>query len=63
MPVLKNRYTPIIGVCGALALLIAGGHFVPTPSEALPVRISMRNKGGNVVFTHARHYSDRKSVV
>ncbi|AMD92913.1 cytochrome c3 family protein [Desulfomicrobium orale] len=55
MPVLKNRYTPIIGVCGALALLIAGGHFIPTPSEALPVRISMRNKGGNVVFTHARH--------
>jgi hypothetical protein len=52
---LKNRYAPIIGVCGALALLIIGGQFMPAPSDALPVRIAMQNQGGNVVFTHSRH--------
>jgi hypothetical protein len=52
---LKNRYAPIIVVCGLLVLLIIGGQIVPAPSEELPVRLSMQNKGGHVLFTHARH--------
>ncbi|NCC24120.1 MAG: cytochrome C [Deltaproteobacteria bacterium] len=52
---LKNRYTPIIIVCGILALLIVGGQIVPVTSEELPVRLSLQNKGGRVVFTHSRH--------
>lgn len=52
---MKNRYAPIIIVCGLLVLLIIVGQFVPAPSEELPTRIRLENKGGEVVFTHSRH--------
>jgi hypothetical protein len=52
---LKNRYVPITIVCGMLALLALGGQFAPAPSEELPVRLRMDNKGGDVVFAHSRH--------
>jgi len=53
--VLKKRYVPITIVCGMLALLALGGQFAPAPSEELPVRLRLDNKGGDVVFTHSRH--------
>ncbi len=52
---LKKPYVPISIVCGMLALLAVGVQFVPAPSEELPVRLRMDNKGGDVVFAHARH--------
>lgn len=52
---MKKRYVPITVVCGILALLAVGGLFAPVPSEELPVRLRMDNKGGDVVFTHSRH--------
>lgn len=52
---MKNRYAPILIVCGMLVLLIVGGQFAPAPSEELPVRLSMKNKGGQIVFAHAKH--------
>jgi hypothetical protein len=53
--VLKNRYAPIIVVCGLLVLVIIGGLIVPAPSKELPVRLSMANQGGHIVFTHQKH--------
>jgi hypothetical protein len=43
-----------------LANLALGGQFAPAPSEELPVRLRLDNKGGDVVFTHSRHvdYTD-----
>ena len=52
---MKKRYVPITIVCGMLALLALGGQFAPAPSEELPVRLRMDNKGGDVVFAHSRH--------
>jgi hypothetical protein len=52
---LKKRYVPISIVCGILALLALGSQFAPAPSEELPVRLRLDNKGGDVVFTHSRH--------
>lgn len=52
---MKKRYVPITIVCGLLATLAIGGQFAPAPSEELPVRLRLDNKGGDVVFTHARH--------
>ena len=52
---LKKRYVPITIVCGMLAILALGGQFAPAPSEELPVRLRLDNKGGDVVFTHSRH--------
>lgn len=59
---MKKRYAPIAVVCGMLALLLLGGQLSPAPSQEPPVRLRLDNKGGDVVFTHARHvkYVDAK---
>ncbi|GAB1410446.1 cytochrome c3 family protein [Desulfovibrionales bacterium] len=59
---MKKRYTPIIVVCGLLVLLIIGGQFTPAPSEELPIRLSLQNKGGHVVFTHSKHVEYAKEM-
>jgi hypothetical protein len=52
---LNRRYFPITIVCGIFVLVLVGNFARQAPSNELPVRLRLENKGGSVVFTHGRH--------
>ncbi len=52
---MNKRYLPIGMVCGLLVLVLVGNFARQAPSNELPVRVRLENKGGSVIFTHIRH--------
>ena len=52
---MRKRFLPITVLTVVLAAVAVGGYLMPRPSQALPVRLLLANKGGNVIFTHQKH--------
>jgi hypothetical protein len=59
---LNKRYLPIGIVCGVFVLVLVGNFARQAPSNEIPVRLRLENKGGSVVFTHARHIDYVKNM-
>lgn len=52
---MRKRFLPITVITVVLAAIAITGYLIPQPSNALPVRLLLVNKGGNVIFTHEEH--------
>jgi len=55
---LRKRFLPITIITTILAVTAVAGYLLPQPTHALPPRLLLVNKGGNVIFTHQQHSKD-----
>ncbi len=53
-----KRLYAICTVTLALLLLAVTGYLIPESRQDVPTRVLLNNKGGNVIFTHAKHAED-----
>jgi hypothetical protein len=55
---LKKKYLSILIATVVLAVVAVAGYLKPVPAKETPVRVSLENKGGLVVFSHLAHSED-----